>query len=131
MQACKKGGWRELQREDGTRFRNQGRCVSYAVHGGILVPVAPAVTILFVVSADTISCDATATLADFDPATTYEGTLLVDTGVAPLSITTDALGDALVPLGTYSPLQTLNLTVDAVSSGDVVVACPVALEQFG
>ena len=133
MQACKKGGWQGLQREDGTRFSNQGRCVSYAVHGGVLVPVVPAVTISFVVSpVDGGSCDATATLADFDPATAYVGTLLVDTVAAPpVPITTDALGDAVVPLAPLAPLtsfapgQTLDLTVDGVTSGDVIVACAV------
>ena len=29
---CKDGGWRTLTREDGTPFRNQGDCVSYANH---------------------------------------------------------------------------------------------------
>jgi hypothetical protein len=29
---CKNGGWRTLAREDGTPFRNQGDCVSYANH---------------------------------------------------------------------------------------------------
>jgi hypothetical protein len=124
IQACKKGGWRELQREDGTRFRNQGGCVSHAARGGVPAAVVPAVTILFAVSADLVSCDATATLVDFDPATMFVGTLIVDTldAGAP-STTTDALGDASVPLGTFTPLQTLNLTVDGVSSGDVIVAC--------
>ncbi len=36
---CKKGGWQDLLREDGTAFRNQGECVSYAAQGGM--PVAP------------------------------------------------------------------------------------------
>ncbi len=132
MEACKKGGWQGLQREDGTRFSNQGRCVSYAVHGGLIAAVVPAVTFSFVLSADLISCDATATIADFDPATLYTGTLLVnglDPLLPPVSFTTDALGDALVPLGTFPPLgTTLNLTVDGVSSGDVVVDCAEAPE---
>ena len=34
--ACKKGGWKSLYRADGTAFKNQGKCVSYAVHGGAL-----------------------------------------------------------------------------------------------
>jgi hypothetical protein len=124
MQACKKGGWAGLQREDGTRFKNQGRCVSYAVHGGVLVPVVPTVTLSFALSVDTVSCDATVTLADFDLAATYPVTLLVDAVAVPQAdITTDALGDAVVLLGTFTPLQTLNLTVDGVSSGDAIVAC--------
>ena len=34
--ACKKGGWKTLYRADGTPFKNQGKCVSYAVQGGTL-----------------------------------------------------------------------------------------------
>jgi len=34
--ACKKGGWKTLYRSDGTAFKNQGKCVSYAVQGGTL-----------------------------------------------------------------------------------------------
>lgn len=125
-QACKHGGWRELQRADGTRFRNQGRCVSYAVHGGVLSQVVPAVTITFVPSVDPATCDATATLVDFDLAATYEGSLVVDAlPTAAVPVTTDALGDAIVPLGAFVPLQVLTLTVDGTSSVPTEVACPV------
>ena len=34
--ACQKGGWEQLQGTDGTRFSNQGECVSYGAHGGTL-----------------------------------------------------------------------------------------------
>jgi hypothetical protein len=30
--ACKHGGWRAVVNDDGARFRNQGNCVSWAVH---------------------------------------------------------------------------------------------------
>lgn len=30
---CKDGGWRELAREDGSSFRNQGECIRYAITG--------------------------------------------------------------------------------------------------
>jgi hypothetical protein len=33
---CRHGGWRTLQTSDGQSFRNQGRCIRYAKHGGIL-----------------------------------------------------------------------------------------------
>lgn len=126
-QACKQGGWRELQRADGTRFKNQGRCVSYAVRGGVLSPVVPGITITFVPSADPTTCEATATLVDFDLATTYEGLLVVDLppSSAAVPVTTDALGDASVPLGAFLPLQKLTLTVDGVSSIATEVTCPV------
>jgi hypothetical protein len=35
--ACKDGGYLTLARSDGTSFKNQGQCVSYAVHGGTLL----------------------------------------------------------------------------------------------
>ena len=34
--ACQQGGWKHLYRTDGTGFKNQGDCVSYAAHGGTL-----------------------------------------------------------------------------------------------
>ena len=34
--ACKQDGWQNLVRQDGTGFKNQGDCVSYAVKGGVL-----------------------------------------------------------------------------------------------
>ena len=35
--ACRKGGWMQLYRSNGTAFKNQGACVSYGAHGGQLV----------------------------------------------------------------------------------------------
>ena len=38
-EACKNGGWQSLVRsEDGTPFKNQGDCVSYAAQGGTPEP---------------------------------------------------------------------------------------------
>ncbi len=63
--------------------------------------------------------------ADFDLSTSYVGTFTVDGAeVAIDPITTDALGDASVPLGTFVTEQVLALTVDEVASGDAAVACP-------
>jgi hypothetical protein len=123
---CKDGGWQNQQRADGTRFDNQGHCVSYAVRGGVLSDVVPVVMISFVPTEGLEgSCDATATLGDFDLSTSYTGTFTVDgVEVAIDPITTDALGDASVPLGTFLVDQLLGLTVDEVPSGDTVVACP-------
>ena len=42
--ACKQGGWQNLLRQDGTGFKNQGDCVSYAVQGGTLVAKAAPAT---------------------------------------------------------------------------------------
>jgi hypothetical protein len=35
---CKHGGWQNLTTSTGAPFANQGDCVSYAVHGGVLYP---------------------------------------------------------------------------------------------
>jgi hypothetical protein len=35
---CKNGGWQNLTTSTGAPFANQGDCVSYAVHGGVLYP---------------------------------------------------------------------------------------------
>jgi hypothetical protein len=37
---CKDGGWQNLTTSTGAPFANQGDCVSYAVHGGVLHPKA-------------------------------------------------------------------------------------------
>jgi hypothetical protein len=37
---CKHGGWQNLTTSTGAPFANQGDCVSYAVHGGVLYPKA-------------------------------------------------------------------------------------------
>lgn len=123
---CKDGGWQTLQRADGTRFDNQGRCVSYAVRGGVIAEVVPVVTITFVPAFDAVdACDATAVLGDFDPSTSYGGELTIDGMTAGVdAITTDALGDASVSLGTFATDQVLVLTVNGVSSGETTVACP-------
>jgi hypothetical protein len=123
--ACKDGGWQALQRADGTRFDNQGRCVSYAVRGGIVAAIVPVVTISFVPSATDGFCDATATLGDFDPSTVYSATWTAsDATGGVVAITTDALGDASAPLGTFATDLVLEVTVNDVSSGEITVACP-------
>jgi hypothetical protein len=41
---CKNDGWQNLRTSTGAPFRNQGDCVSYAVHGGVLYPKASLVS---------------------------------------------------------------------------------------
>ena len=41
--ACKQGGWQNLVRQDGTGFKNQGDCVSYAAQGGVPTAKPPVV----------------------------------------------------------------------------------------
>jgi hypothetical protein len=35
---CQQNGWQTVVRQDGTSFANQGDCVSYGAHGGVLKP---------------------------------------------------------------------------------------------
>jgi hypothetical protein len=37
---CQKGGWKALSREDGSKFANQGECVSYGAQGNTIAPNA-------------------------------------------------------------------------------------------
>ena len=39
--ACRHGGFASYTDATGHSFRNAGRCVSYAAHGGTLVPITP------------------------------------------------------------------------------------------
>ena len=43
---CQKGGWKYWVRADGTPFRNQGDCVSYAARGGTLTAPQSAAQLL-------------------------------------------------------------------------------------
>jgi hypothetical protein len=48
--ACEDGGYANWVDATGNGFRNEGACVSYAAHGGTLVPVEPDPVSLFSVS---------------------------------------------------------------------------------
>jgi hypothetical protein len=50
---CKQGGWQNLVRQDGTGFKNQGDCVSYAAQGGLLKQAEQAETLTATVGGDT------------------------------------------------------------------------------
>ena len=39
VKLCQKNGWMNLVRSDGTAFKNQGDCASYAAQGGALHPL--------------------------------------------------------------------------------------------
>lgn len=42
---CQQGGWQDLTRTDGTPFKNQGDCISYAAQGGTVVTMpSPAIS---------------------------------------------------------------------------------------
>jgi hypothetical protein len=54
---CQQGGWQTVVRQDGTSFANQGDCVSYGAHGGVLKPKV-AVPLTHSVSAPMFNLDA-------------------------------------------------------------------------
>jgi hypothetical protein len=68
--ACQQGGWQDLKGADGTRFKNQGACVSYAAKGGQLVPLEPNITVTFT-STGPINCLVDVFLEDFTPNTAF------------------------------------------------------------
>ena len=128
---CKKGHWRSFKREDDSRFRNQGRCVSYVAHGHTPLPLAPAITIDFapVPLSDPATCQATAHVEDLVVRADLTA-LFVAGGVSQpdIAFTTDRQGDATLDLGAWDPLAdpqpfNLNVAVGVVSSGDVTVGC--------
>ncbi|MFN8619397.1 MAG: hypothetical protein U0869_01460 [Chloroflexota bacterium] len=122
---CKKGHWKDYKRADDTRFKNQGRCVSYVVHGNTPVALAPAVTIGFALKEGTEAspvCVATGYVEDLARRSDQSATLSVDSvAQTPTPFTTDKDGDAVLALGEFAPGQTLNLSVGALASGDVLL----------
>lgn len=55
--ACKQDGWQNLVRQDGTGFKNQGDCVSYAAKGGVPKTKPAAALAPIAVSAPTFGID--------------------------------------------------------------------------
>lgn len=127
---CKKGHWKDHKRADDSRFKNQGRCVSYVVHGNTPLPLAPAITIDFVPGTVVGTCDATAHVEDLKVRADLTA-LFVAGGTAQPDIPfmTDRQGDATLALGAWDPLAldplpfNLNVSVGTLGSGDVAVAC--------
>ena len=62
--ACQKGGWKNWVRADQTPFKNQGACVSYAAHGGVLT--APK-------SQSQLDCEGASGVFSTDPTTDLSG----------------------------------------------------------
>lgn len=128
-QLCQKGNWQNLERQDGTTFKNQGDCVSYAAQGGALVPIPPEVSVS-VTSEGGGNCLVTLSAAHFSPFTHYPASVWLyylgrksfDWGG---NITTDRLGSASAPFGTYygSPTESVVGTVNGVSSSSVPFTC--------
>lgn len=125
LKVCKKGGWKTVEKENGSRFKNQGRCVSYLVRGGTVTPIEPAVTIEFVASGTVLgACDATGVVEDLAAGATLSGELVVG-GALPnaIPVTTDASGEGTAVLGAYAPGVTLMFSVGEATSGSVTAAC--------
>lgn len=101
---CQKGGWEDLRGEDGTRFANQGECVSHGAQGGTLVALDPRIEVSFTPTSDPEFCLVHVGLADLDPSTEYtvdnrvSGTVSgfpFDALVGTTTIETDASGNAM------------------------------------
>jgi hypothetical protein len=111
--ACQSGGWQHLVRTDGTGFRNQGDCVSYAARGGTLMPRLPCV-----VGSEAFSGDA----VDSQPTTFSGGTIDTaygspDDGTSPGVVTAQGIGFAGNALFTGFDASVFKLTfTDAVAS---------------
>lgn len=125
MQVCKKGGWRTVEKENGTRFKNQGRCVSYLVRGGTVTPIVPAATIEFVASGTVQgACEATGVVGDLAASQTLSGALVVgDALPIAIPVTTDASGEGAAALGAYLPGVVLTFSAGEATSGSVTAAC--------
>ncbi|MBW0093803.1 hypothetical protein I4I73_31090 [Pseudonocardia sp. KRD-184] len=130
---CQGGGYADYQRSDGTRFANEGACVSYAARGGQLVNL-PVVTRSVVVSFATTSnsdfCGVVLTLTGFDPLTSYPVDTVLDRGLPtleyyPRTVVTDADGAFSGVLFTYidGPGIYFSSTVDGVTSSKELINC--------
>jgi hypothetical protein len=130
---CQKGGWMDLQGSDGTRFANQGECVSFGAHGGTIVaipPPPPSITMSFTPTSDPDFCNITANLSHFDPNTQYSITFTGHQGAAqqtfgPFTVSTDSTGaGSITPFSFIQVIPTtFEANVGAVGSGQQTVAC--------
>jgi hypothetical protein len=134
--ACQKGGYATLEGTNGTLFSTVGACVSYAAHGGTLeaIPTGPpSVSLAFTPAGSSgglVFCAANVTLSDFAPNTAYSGTATVDGvpgsfGFGPLPAT-NASGNVTAEAFSYAEQGNntgITVTVNGVSSSDVVIAC--------
>jgi hypothetical protein len=125
MQVCKKGGWKTVEKEDGSRFKNQGRCVSYQVRGGHVTTMEPGLTVTAAASADLLTCEVTVAVKDLDVNTEYSVDYTVDgTAAVPGEIKTDASGEGSTVLtGIELGLQVV-VTVDGRTADPVVCPAP-------
>jgi hypothetical protein len=114
--ACQQGGWQHLYRTDGTGFKNEGDCVSYAARGGKLTTTTT--------TSKQSQLDCQAFGGTFAPGTapvlwTCNG--WVNTGLADFAAKdTTLLSDCLADGGTALPLGTLNIpgAIDATCEAD-------------
>jgi hypothetical protein len=88
--ACQKGGYTHYTRADGTPFANTGECVSYAAHGGTLMPIVPT-SISTALYRDSIPAGST----DYDTAT-LSGETATAGGFVTYSVYSDATCSTLV-----------------------------------
>lgn len=132
---CQKDGWMNLQGfSDGTVFRNTGGCVSYAAHGGMLLPLDASVSVTYTPTFDPNYCNVIVGLTNFMPNTNYSVNALVQdfgiTSYGPFSVTTDSSGAGSVDIFSYvqssvsaSGYTAVDASVGSVDSGYQTVGC--------
>lgn len=103
--ACQQGGWQHLQGSDGTLFGNTGDCVSYAAHGGTLVPI-PVLPVI--------------TSFSFD-GTVDQCATLNRTGALFTAVFSNGAGTITDPFGGITPVTSGIQVTLTLSSGDYVL----------
>jgi hypothetical protein len=129
---CQKGGWEELKREDGTRFSNQGDCVSYGARGGTPLQLDPRIEITFRSTSHPDYCLVDVAIRDLEPETNYTvenwigASGVITSNYGSTSVTTDSSGNA-----NYTPYSFFQhnryaearITDIPLSSGPVPISC--------
>ena len=90
--ACDNGGYVNFTDTAGNPFRNEGACVSYAAHGGTLVPVVVGPITVRYTSGGPSVFDATVTGTGLEPLSPYELFWVWPDRSVLLQATTDASG---------------------------------------
>jgi hypothetical protein len=111
--ACRQGGWQHLYRTDGTGFKNEGDCVSYAAHGGKLAGAATQSQQDCEAFGGTFAGGAGSVLWTCDG---WVNTGLADFGAKDASLLADCVADG----GSALPLSTLTIpgAMDALCESD-------------
>jgi hypothetical protein len=120
--ACADGGYLDWTDADGNAFRNEGDCVSFAAHGGTLVPVVVPPVTPFSVSYGPMGTNgftATLTGTGLEPNTGVD--VMLTWGGLPLTLGTVADASGNVTFGVSSVCTSLGRPLTAVSAAGTPV----------